>query len=215
MEGSGFIRRVITKIRFGEPVIIVSGLPRSGTSMLMNMLAAGGIEVLQDGERAADPDNPLGYFELERVKHLDQSEDKSWLADARGRALKVISHLLKELPSGNAYNVLFVRRDLGEVIASQNAMLSRRGETNPIADARARELYRRHLVNVRVLARRRPDFRMIEIEYEEVIAEPWAAAARISSFLDRPLNLEQMAGIVDERLYRNRRTSDARVGEVW
>lgn len=116
---SGFFQR----LRYGEPVVIVSGLPRSGTSMLMAMLEAGGLPLLTDEQRQADPDNPRGYFEMESVKSLGEQQDKTWVRNARGKGLKVISYLLKELPDDNAYRVLFARRDLAEVIRSQNVML--------------------------------------------------------------------------------------------
>ena len=96
-----FIKDVIRRTKYGEPVYVVSGLPRSGTSMLMNMLAEGGLPVLSDAQREADDDNPLGYFEHERVKDLESETDKSWLRESRGKAIKVISHLLRELPTDN------------------------------------------------------------------------------------------------------------------
>ena len=139
---------ILSRLRYGTPVVIVSGLPRSGTSMVMKMLAAGGLPVLSDHQRRADEDNPQGYFEHELVKQLPDAADKSWVREARGKALKVISHLIKELPDDNSYRIIFVRRDLQEVIASQNIMLSRRGQPNPVADAEAAELYRKHLIHM-------------------------------------------------------------------
>ena len=133
---------VFTSLRrrwqFGPPVIIVTGLPRSGTSMVMKMLQAGGVAVTTDGERRADEDNPLGYFEVERVKRLQQEQDKSWLNQSRGKAIKVISHLLQSLPHDNYYKVILCERDLGEVLSSQNVMLKRREQVNPIDDSEAR-----------------------------------------------------------------------------
>ena len=82
--------------RFGEPIIIVSGLPRSGTSMMMKMLKAGGITLLTDNIRKADEDNPQGYYEFDKIKKLPHDEDKSWIGDAKGKAVKVIAELLKE-----------------------------------------------------------------------------------------------------------------------
>ena len=190
--------------RYGEAVIVVSGLPRSGTSMFMNMLQAGGLPILTDSVRAADHDNPQGYFEMERVKRLEQETDRSWLREARGRGLKVISHLLKALPDDNRYRIVFVMRDLDEIIASQNAMLARRGETNPVTDARARELYRRHLVNVRVMARQRPNMQMVEVHYANAVSEPRAVADRVNRFLGGHLDGAKMAAVVDRNLYRNR-----------
>ena len=108
-----------------EPVIIVSGLPRSGTSMMMQMLEAGGIEILSDGERQADDDNPKGYYELEAVKKT--KDDASWVETATGKAVKMISQLMLDLPLDREYRVIFMRRDLQEILASQAKMLARRG----------------------------------------------------------------------------------------
>ena len=113
------LTRWIARVRFGRPVIIVSGLPRSGTSMVMQMLEAGGLPCATDGERAADEDNPRGYFEVERVKTLSNGVDPTWLAGCRGQVIKVISSLLQSLPTHLNYRVIFVTRDLGEVLASQ------------------------------------------------------------------------------------------------
>lgn len=198
------LKRIMQRWRYGDAVVVVSGLPRSGTSMVMNMLQAGGLPLLTDAVRAADHDNPKGYFEMERVKRLAEDPDKSWVRGARGKGLKVISHLLKELPADNFYRVVFAMRDLGEVIASQNAMLARQGRPNPVADDRARELFRRHLVNVRVLARRAPNMEMIEVHYAAVVDAPRAAAERINRFLGGRLDAGGMAAAVDPGLYRNR-----------
>jgi len=199
-----FIKDVIRRTKYGDPVYVVSGLPRSGTSMLMNMLAAGGLPVLSDTQREADDDNPLGYFEHERVKNLENEADKSWLRESRGKAIKVISHLLRELPTDNYYFVIFARRDLREVVASQNIMLQRRGEDNPVTDDKAIDHYRKHLINIRVLARTRPNLRLLEINYAEAVKDPRKIAAQISHFLNLSLDTDKMAGVIDGKLYRNR-----------
>ncbi len=107
------------------PITIVSGLPRSGTSMMMKMLAAGGMEIFTDHRRAPDADNPKGYFECDRVKDL--AADASWLEAARGRAIKIVSHLLPHVPDELACEIIFMRRDPREILASQNTMLARSG----------------------------------------------------------------------------------------
>ena len=185
-------------------MIVVSGLPRSGTSMVMNMLDAGGYPVLTDQVREADEDNPKGYFEYERVKDLGETEDKSWLREGRGKAIKVISHLLKELSDDNYYKIIFARRDLREIVASQNIMLDRKSESNPVDDAKAVELYRKHLVNVRFLVRRKPNLEMLELAYTDILSNPESAAGQISAFVGRNLETSAMAAIVDPALYRNR-----------
>ncbi len=196
---------VLRRWRYGEEIVVVSGLPRSGTSMVMGMLEAGGLPILTDQVRQADEDNPKGYFEFEKVKELGETTDKSWVRNARGNAVKVISHLLKELPDDNFYRIIFARRNLEEVITSQNIMLDRQAEPNPVDDAKAIELYRKHLVNVRFLVRRKPNLEMIELTYSDTLSDPESAAERINQFVGGKLDQEEMAAIVDKRLYRNRR----------
>src|SRR3569833_79554 len=106
-------------------ITVVSGLPRSGTSMMMQMLAAGGMPMLTDGVRGPDPDNPRGYFAFGPVKRTPQ--DARWLAGAPGKAVKVVHSLLPALPGGYEYRVLFMLRDMHEVLASQDTMLRRLG----------------------------------------------------------------------------------------
>ncbi|MBN1824891.1 MAG: sulfotransferase family protein [Candidatus Eisenbacteria bacterium] len=188
----------------GEPVIIVSGLPRSGTSMAMKMLEAGGFAPVQDGIRTADLDNPKGYYEDERVKDLHKMEDKSWVRNARGKVLKVISFLLKDLPEENDYKVIFMRREVAEVLASQNKMLDHRGEESETEDARMAEIYRDHLEKVDVLLRTRENFTWIDIPYSEAIRNPLEQADRINRFLGGGMDVRKMAAVVDPELYRNR-----------
>ncbi|MFQ5515191.1 MAG: sulfotransferase domain-containing protein [Myxococcota bacterium] len=199
------IRGWLRRWRYGNEVIIVSGLPRSGTSMMMKMLEAAELPIMTDGERTPDEDNPKGYYEYERVKNLEHEADKSYIREARGKVLKVISHLLRELPDDCFYRVIFMRRDLDEVIASQNKMLERRGEPNPVSDAKARELYEKHLMHVRFHVGERPNFDMIEVGYREALDQPRHAAEQVSSFLGGGLDVQRMAAAVDPSLYRNRR----------
>ena len=193
------------KQRQGEPVIVVSGLPRSGTSMLMKMLEAGGVEVFTDGVRQADEDNPRGYFELEKVKNLQKQTDRSWLREARGKAVKVISQLLPELPPENTYKVLFINRNLHEVIASQNKMLLRRGEkVDPASDERMRGLFEKHLEKTKSWLESGKHFEVLELDYSQVIAAPVLQARKIREFLGQSLDVDKMAGAVEASLYRNR-----------
>lgn len=192
------------RLRYGPEVVIVSGLPRSGTSMMMKMLDAGGLEVMTDGVRTADEDNPRGYFEVERVKDLENEADKSYIREARGKVLKVISFLLKELPEDCAYRVVFMRRDLGEVVASQNKMLDHRGEPNPIRDEKAIDLYRKHLISTRVFTGMSPRFELLEVQYRDVLADPERLARQVNAFLGGRLDEKRMAEAVDPQLYRNR-----------
>jgi hypothetical protein len=206
------IARFLRKRKYGEEMVVVSGLPRSGTSMMMKMLEAGGLEVMTDNVRTADVDNPKGYYEYERVKDLEKDEDKSYLRAARGKVLKVISFLLKELPEDNFYRVLFMVRDLDEVIASQNKMLDNRGEANPVRDQKAKDLYKKHLVNVKVLVRTRPNFECLEVDYRRALDRPREIVEEVNRFLGGKLDASAMAEVVDRQLYRNRKENLQKAG---
>ena len=205
MSVLGALRRRLTRRSRGEPIIVVSGLPRSGTSMMMNMLAAGGLEILSDGERVADIDNPKGYFELERIKNLEKETDKSYLRAARGKAVKVISFLIKDLPDENDYRVLFMRRDLDEVLASQQKMIDRLESADSDAETAAmKEAFRNDIARVRVLGRTRPNFTLCEIHYKDAVGDPAAASRAVNAFLGGRLDEAAMRAAVDVALYRNR-----------
>ena len=189
----------------GEPVVIVSGLPRSGTSMLMKMLEAGGLQIMSDAARSADVDNPKGYFEHERIKDLEKDTDKSYLREGRGKALKVISFLIQHLPDENDYRVIFMRRDLDEVLSSQDKMIQRLGSDDATADREAmKEAYRNDIVRTRLLCRKRSNFEMIEIQYKATVEDPAETARRVNEFLGGRLDEAGMRRAVDESLYRNR-----------
>jgi hypothetical protein len=195
---------VLRKILYGDPIVVVSGLPRSGTSMAMRMLQAGGLPTIEDGQRSADVDNPKGYFEDERVMNLAQDADRAWLRDARGKAIKVISYLLKELPKSNNYRVILMERDIREVLASQNKMLRRRGEENPVDDTRMAENYESLVWRVNYLLKRAPHMETLRLHYVEVVREPESASRQIAQFLGGSLDIEKMTAAVDPSLYRNR-----------
>jgi hypothetical protein len=173
--------------------------------MAMKMLQAGGLPVLTDGARASDAGNPDGYFEFEPVKRLDKNGDLSWLRCARGKGVKIISWLLTYLPEGYDYQVVFMQRDLDEVMASQNKMLLDRAEPEGIEDvATMRQIYVRHIEQVHRFLDHRRCFTTLAVNYPDVIDRPLIEAARIGRFLRRPLDIERMAAAVDPRLYRNR-----------
>jgi hypothetical protein len=199
------LRSRLARQRYGEPVTVVSGLPRSGTSMMMRMLEAGGLAPFSDGERSADVDNPEGYYEHRRVIDLERDPDKSWVREARGRALKVISFLLRSLPADNAYRIVYMRRNLDEVLVSQDKMLDRLGRPAPGGDLEAtKEAYRNDIVAARLLARKQPNMAMLEVHYAEAIADPLGTARAVNRFLGGSLDEAKMAAAVNERLYRNR-----------
>jgi len=192
------------KIMDRESITIVSGLPRSGTSMLMKMLEAGGMEVLTDNIRTADEDNPKGYYEFERVKQIEH--DQSWLEDARGKAVKMISALLKHLPQGYTYKVIFMRRRIEEILDSQRQMLIRRGQpTDAASDEKMAELFRQHLQRVAAWIDKQPNVEALYVNYSEILESSTKQAKRINQFLGHTLNVENMADVVDQTLYRQRR----------
>jgi len=202
---AGVLAKVLRKRRYGPEIIVVSGLPRSGTSMMMKMLDAAGLPIMTDAIRQADEDNPKGYFEYERVKDLEKEADKAWVREARGKVLKVISFLLKDLPPDNFYRVIFVRRDIDEVVASQNKMIRNRGEENRVEDEEAKRLFQRHLLQVKMLVSRSPNFEMLEVDHQEAIRDARAVAAKVNAFLGGGFDVERMAAAVDRTLYRNRK----------
>lgn len=186
---------------------MVSGLPRSGTSLMMQMLAAGGIPPVTDAQRAADPSNPRGYLELEAVKRL--KADRSWLPQARGRAVKIIHLLLPELAAPGSeelpFRVVMMRRPVEEVVASQRTMLARQGKTGAaLPDTQLGRLFVDQLERAERLLAGRPNFQILPVQYRELIAEPSAEAARINAFLGGGLDEAAMVQAVDPTLYRER-----------
>lgn len=191
------------KRKSNAPIVVVSGLPRSGTSMMMKMLDAGGIPPLQDGIRSADDDNPRGYYEFERVKQLDKG-DTAWLADATGKVVKVISALLVHLPNEYQYKVLFMQRDITEVLASQSKMLVNRDEEKGVDDEQMKQLYRKHLKQVFAWTASQENVSVLDINYRDLVNDPKGQIPKINNFLGGELNVDAMGLVVDPALYRNR-----------
>jgi len=186
-------------------ISIVSGLPRSGTSLMMQMLAAGGLPALWDGERAADTDNPRGYLEWERIKQLPK--DPHCIAEAEGKVVKVISQLLPCLPDGHDYCVIFMERPLPEVLKSQEQMLSRRGKSKPGAGGDSSliaQAFRRHLMKVDQWLAARTKIAVLRVQYHRILREPQVVAEEVANFLRVPLDIAAMTQQVDPNLYRNR-----------
>jgi len=185
------------------PIIVVSGLPRSGTSMMMQMLAAGGMEMLTDQLRQADEDNPKGYFEFEKVKSL--TENASWMDIASGKAIKIIASLLPYLPSAYTYKVIVMERHLQEVLASQQIMLQNRGaDTSGPDDATMGELLAQNLSDAKAWLRQQAHIDVLVVRHADAMAEPLACAQRIRQFVEQPLDVHAMAAVVDPSLYRNK-----------
>ena len=186
-----------------KPIIIVSGLPRSGTSMMMKMLAEGGLQIVTDDVRRADDDNPNGYFELETVKSLPEG-NFTWLKKANGKVVKIISSLLEYLPSHYTYEVIFMERELKEILASQKKMLTNRNESAKLDDAEMEQRFRNHLVAIKAWLIRQANIKVFYVNFTSLIADPKTLCNQISEFIDIPLDLDRMISVPTEKLYRNR-----------
>ena len=191
-----------TPDELSDTVLVVTGLPRSGTSMMMQMLLAGGMAVLTDEVRGADESNPKGYFEHEKVRAL--RKDNTWIPEAKGRAVKIVTQLLAALPPPGdfRYRVIFMDRDLGEVVRSQTVMLERLGKgsvagrENRIAVAFANSLT---MVRRWLASRKVP---VLTVAHAEAVSNPAVVAGEVSRFLGGGLDEGAMAAVVDPALYR-------------
>lgn len=187
-----------------KPITIVSGLPRSGTSMMMQMLAAGGIPPLTDEIRKADVDNPRGYYELEAVKKT--KEDPSWLNEAPGRVVKMVHLLLYDLPPDRRYRVIFIERTIGEVLASQKKMLDRLGKKDDsLSDEQLVRVFSDQLDKLKAWLAERDNFDVFYVKYNDVIKGSKEIVERINEFVGGGLDVEAMFGVVDPSLYRQRK----------
>ena len=183
---------------------IVSGLPRSGTSMAMRMIDQGGIPALIDEIRQADDDNPKGYYEFEPVKQT--KKDASWLATAAGKVVKMVYRLLYDLPNTHQYRVVFMKRRLEEVIASQNVMLERRGKAGgSLSDEQLLATFRKEIEKVEQWLREQPNFETLYVMYNEVLEDAGPAVNAINEFLGGNLDTATMRAVVDQSLYRQRK----------
>src|SRR5215216_6973575 len=194
--------RAKTKQSGTQPVIIVSGLPRSGTSMMMRMLAEGGLPILTDELRRADDDNPNGYFELEVVRQLKEG-NFTWLKEANGKVVKVISALLEYLPKEYQYKVIFMERDPRETLVSQKKMLDHRGQISKLSDDEMEQQFHKHLAAMKPWLVRQPNMDVLYVNYNALMAEPIFLCEKVTEFLGLPLNEAQMLEVPDPRLYRN------------
>jgi len=190
-----------------KPIFIVSGLPRSGTSMMMMMLSAGGVNLITDEDHYVNEDNPGGFFEFEKVHEL--INDTSWLSQVHGKAIKVISRLVYDLPADYCYKLIFMRRNLDEVIASQKRMLIRRGRVDAYAhycnNTKIRDFFVLHLKQVANWLKCQSNFDVIYINYDDVVFHPLVQSKRINCFLGGHLNIAEMASVVNIELYRQRK----------
>jgi hypothetical protein len=192
-----------TRRKLSHVITIVSGLPRSGTSLMMRMLEAGGMAVVVDHIRPPDTDNPYGYYEFEPVKNI--KADASFLDRIHGKACKMVSMLLYDLPSNRSYYIIFMQRHLTEVLASQSMMLQRHGQPSRVDDdATMLRMFHTHLSEITAWLARQPNMDVLYVNYNDLMQRPLAIAATVNQFLGGGLNVHKMAAVVDQRLYRNR-----------
>ena len=185
-------------------ITIVSGLPRSGTSMMMQMIHRGGLPALTDEIRVADEDNPKGYYEFEPVKKT--KEDPSWLDSAGGKVVKMVHLLLLDLPLDRTYRVVLMRRDLREVIASQNVMLERSGKSlGDLGDDKVMKIFEAQLEKVLDYLDANNNFSVLTVRYNELIAEPASHVDAVNEFLGGTLDRQAMRAVIDPSLYRQRK----------
>ena len=191
-----------------QPIVIVSGLPRSGTSMMMKMLAEGGLPVVTDELRRPDSDNPNGYFEFETVRQMSQGNIE-WLANSGGKVVKVISALLEYLPPKYSYKIIFLERDVHEVLASQRKMLMNRNEQEMGNEIEIEAQIQKHLSVMKPWLVRQPNMEVLYVNYNHLMTEPGPVCDQISEFLDLPLNQSRMLAVPDKKLYRNRGVNES------
>ena len=188
-----------------DHIIVVSGLPRSGTSMMMKMLEAGGLPILTDNLREADANNPKGYYEFERVKELPNG-DYGWIPDAGGKVVKIVTGLIMHLPSDARYKVIFMQRAMKEVLSSQKKMLGRLGkEDDKVEDEKMKKIYQEHLKQVNAWISKQPNIEVLYVNYNTMLGSPLESLQKVNEFLGGDMDVNVMAGVVDKELYRERK----------
>lgn len=187
----------------GDMITIVSGLPRSGTSMMMQMLEAGGMPILTDNVRKADDDNPQGYYEFEKVKKI--KDDVSWLKKCYGKAFKMVSKLLYHLPDDNTYKVIFMKREMKEILASQALMLQRSGRKGSnLGEEKMAGQFEKHLQNMESWLSVQSHIKVLYLKYNDIVQDPLTYTQSVNRFLGGWLHVEQMAQVVERSLHRQR-----------
>jgi len=188
-------------------IVVVSGLPRSGTSMMMKMLAVGGLDIVSDNIRTANEDNPNGYFEFEPVKQLAEGKFL-WRTDANGKGIKIISSLLEYLPREYQYKIIFMERDLQEVLASQQKMLKNRQEDSIVKNTKMHTQFEKHHSDIKYWLARQPNMDVLYISYNKMLASPQIDCVRVADFIGLSLDVEKMLTVPNKNLYRNRAEKD-------
>lgn len=185
-------------------IIVVSGLPRSGTSMMMKILEAGRIPLLIDGVRGADENNPRGYYEFEEVKKLPEG-DHSWLERAQGKVVKIVSPLIIFLPGNYNYKIIFIERAIPEILASQRKMLIDRGKApDSVSEEELSQLFIKHREEALTWAKTKENVEYLVLNYNKILGKPKSSLERLNKFLNRKLDLSSMLAAVDPALYRQR-----------
>ncbi len=186
-----------------KTIVIVSGLPRSGTSMMMKTLEAGGMKIVTDEIRKADEDNPKGYYEHEMVKKI--KEDTSWLMGTRGKVFKMVSMLLYELPEDENYKVIFMRRRMSEILVSQRKLVERMGQKVDSAGGEEMEkLFNKHLKEIIKWIDEQKNIDVLYVNYNDFVESPQEQTELVNQFLNNKLNTKEAVKVVDKTLYRNR-----------
>lgn len=188
-----------------EQIVIVSGLPRSGTSLMMQMLDKGGLDSLVDQKRKADESNPKGYYEFEPVKSIHK--DNSWLDQAKDKSVKIVAPLLKHLDFKYRYKIIFMKRNLDEIIKSQQKMIGKNPDIFPVSLYNA---FRKQLESIEIWKNKEPGVELIYIDYKDVLDHPNVAIDKIQSFLGIDLKKNEMEKCIDISLYRNKIVSTAK-----
>lgn len=182
-----------------DQIVIVSGLPRSGTSLMMQMLHKGGLDALTDSNRKADVSNPKGYFEYDPVMALHK--DNTWLHEAQNKSVKVVAPLLKFLDPKYRYKVIFMNRDLNEIVKSQQKMIGRDPDTLPV---KLFDTYKKHLNQVETWKAKEPGVELIYVNYKDALEDTAAVLDKVNKFIGVDLKKEKMLACVDKSLYRNK-----------
>jgi hypothetical protein len=182
-----------------EYIVVVSGLPRSGTSMMMKMLEAGGQPILTDNLREADANNPNGYYEFERVKQLTDG-DFDWIPEAGGKVVKIVTGLIMNLPSEQKYKVIFMQRAMKEVLSSQKKMLGRLGQQDDkVEDDKMKKIYQEHLKQVNVWIAKQPNIEVLYVNYNTMLGNPLESLNKVNEFLGGGMDVNVMANAMSNR----------------
>ena len=183
-------------------ITIVTGIPRSGTSLIMQMLQKGGMEILTDNVREADESNPKGYFEYEKVKSLQT--DSSWLLDGDGKAVKIIAQLLKYLLLQFEYKVIFIERNMEEILLSQQKMLKKMGQKTQSQNTILSNIFKKQIEDSKTWLETKTNISTLYIKHTDSIFHAQETANQINEFLGLNLNEKEMTRAVDKTLYRQR-----------